>query len=142
MTRTGSKLRSVYIMLAVAVCVGALACKPTLPPKAEVRVEAKHSFLDVTQDWRGVNDVEQDEEVFERFELLVSKISESSSNTVVAVTHAGFIKSVVSTLLSIPPTRMCILKIPNCSATVLDRSGGTWMLQQFSITGEIGGSSQ
>lgn len=108
----------------------------------KIRTKERHSFLDVTQDWHGVVGVEQDEEVFKRFGLFVSEASSTSVDVVAAVTHAGFIKSVVSVLLSVHPKRRCILKIPNCSATILDRNSDVWMLRQFSFTGVIGGAAR
>lgn len=83
-----------------------------------VREDRGHSFRDITQDWSGIAEVEQDSAVAERA-LAATDIDFNKNQRVILVTHAGVIKSVFHTIFSIAPIRQGILKIRNGGAMVL-----------------------
>lgn len=101
----------------------------TISKLKEIRDKEGHQYLDVTQDWLGIDEVEQDHEIYERFKkiLMVEPFDESAVN--IFITHAGFIKAVLSELLLINQDRNCIIKIPYCCQTVLDFENGIWKLR-------------
>jgi broad specificity phosphatase PhoE len=72
------------------------------------------SSPDPTQDWFGIPEVESDENVWKRVAPVIDGIISSGKKSLV-VTHAGVIKSVLYSILSIPPKRMLAFKIPNGS---------------------------
>lgn len=64
------------------------------------RISLGHTFLDETQDWEGVNGVESDQKIFERFtSFFEDKIIDNKN--VIIVTHAGVIKSILHSLFNI-----------------------------------------
>jgi glucosyl-3-phosphoglycerate phosphatase len=97
-----------------------------------LRKQLKHQFLDPTQDWEGVQEVEQDGSIYRRFLEFIDKLEQPSNHHKLIVTHAGFVKAVISQALAIPSTRQCILKIPNASYTLLERVDSIWLLRAFS----------
>lgn len=83
-----------------------------------MRIQAGHAFRDVTQDWAGVEGVEQDAEVAARA-LSCVDLSPDVQQIVVLVTHAGVAKSVFHELFAVSPSRQGVLKIRNGGALAL-----------------------
>jgi probable phosphoglycerate mutase len=88
-----------------------------------------HSFRDPTQDWSGVDSVEQDDHVCRRALKAIGVSPEPAANSKVAVTHAGVIKSIFHIIFSAAPGREGILKIRNGGALVLVRRHDTWAFE-------------
>jgi len=88
----------------------------------------QHMFRDVTQDWAGVETVEQDSDVSARA-LAAIDVSYHVDNTKIAVTHAGVIKSVFHTIFAIPPHRDGVLKVRNGGVLILRRARDFWALE-------------
>lgn len=87
----------------------------------EIRKRAGHFFIDPTQDWEGVQSVEPDAEVFQRFIAAVTLKPEAHDERILVVAHAGVAKSVFHKLFSIPSHRDCVLKIRNGGVILLNR---------------------
>jgi broad specificity phosphatase PhoE len=68
--------------------------------------------LDLTQDWEGCVDVEQDDEVFARTSRVITDARNDVSNSdILLITHAGVVKSFVYISLRIPQTRVFAFRI-------------------------------
>jgi len=78
------------------------------------RKEKGHSFIDPTQDWYGINEIESDESIFQRVLFLLQSIKFES---VLCITHAGVIKSFLYGALKIPYSVPNCFKIKNSSFT-------------------------
>lgn len=81
----------------------------------EIKVRRKNdglSLLDLTQDWVGCPDVEQDQSVWRRSWNAIVELSENSAtDTTIVVTHAGVIKSFVYEMLRIDHARCLAFRI-------------------------------
>lgn len=81
---------------------------------------------DPTQDWHGVNEVESDESVWERVRSLL-EIAESH-HTILMVTHAGVIKSLLHSVFEIPHHRHNCFKVRNGTLIILKNVKGRFEL--------------
>lgn len=87
----------------------------------EKRRKLGHKFVDSTQDWFAVSDVESDTAVFERVSSLIKTIYPCSSDeNVLIITHAGVIKSYLHTSFEISSTRSNFVKVPNGAVILID----------------------
>lgn len=78
------------------------------------RKQLEHEYLDPTQDWYGVNGVESDKEIHQRFLHFIYEQNIKKDKTIILVSHAGFIVSVIRCCLGIDKP-LGILKIKNGS---------------------------
>lgn len=81
---------------------------------------------DPTVIWEGVADVESDEQVAARSFPLLTRYARQvpPAEDVLAITHAGVIKSILCWTLGIPPTRPHAFQISLASAVVLEELHG------------------
>lgn len=87
----------------------------------KVRRTAAHKFVDPTQDWFGVSEVESDREVSDRVSPLLKAIyPDPSSDSVLCITHAGVIKAYLYVTFAISPDRGNFIKVPNGAVLLLD----------------------
>ena len=86
-----------------------------------------HQFVDPTQDWEGVPEVESDGSVSARFlEVLHHP---STGGQICVVTHAGVIKSFFHSVFSIPSGREAILKARNACVLTFEFDGKFWRFE-------------
>ena len=91
------------------------------------------SMDDMSLQWSGVCGVEQDREIYGRFEALLNSIEGefSSNDALCIVSHAGFLKAVIYRLLNIPETRPYALRFSLGSAIVFYSVGEFWELTEI-----------
>lgn len=81
-----------------------------------VRKAADHDFLDVTQDWAGVREVESDEAIVARVGPVVNALAEASSTrSTLIVTHAGVIKAFLHHLFGSSNATYSCVHVPPAS---------------------------
>lgn len=91
----------------------------------KMRTAAGHCFVDPTQDWISVADVESDHDVYSRtLDLIRLKYPPSCTANVLVVTHAGTIKSFLHETFAIEPNRSNCFKVPNGSVLVFNYDSG------------------
>jgi broad specificity phosphatase PhoE len=83
----------------------------------EFREKAKHDFVDPTQDWNNIGNVESDTKIFCRvakcYSMHISKFP--NHKNIAIITHAGVIKSLLHKLFQVDPTRGNCFKAGNGS---------------------------
>lgn len=90
--------------------------------------------FDPTQLWDDIPGVESDVSVWNRFVnwLIENKINDKVINkNIVAVTHAGVLKSVLYKMMGISSKRPYAIKIPNGSAIFLRNIEGFWSIVEL-----------
>lgn len=87
------------------------------------RKNMNHQFIDPSQDWFDVNDVESDSDVHLRFFDGVSEYIKKDRD-IICVTHAGVIKSVLHSIFEISPQRTNAFKVRNGCIISLKTNGG------------------
>jgi broad specificity phosphatase PhoE len=105
----------------------------TIAEITKIRVDAGHVFVDATQDWFGITEVEGDNGVFARVSGLIKSVYlPSSPDNLLLVTHAGVIKSYLHITFAISPERSNCFKVPNGAVLLLDYDqGGNMQLRGF-----------
>ena len=90
------------------------------------------SLVDVTQDWIGCSDVEQDKSVWMRsWSAIIEHSRNASVDTVIIVTHAGVIKSIVYQLLRIDPMRYLAFRVTLGGMLLFELRNGEYELQKL-----------
>lgn len=109
----------------------------TIKEVEALRRKAGHEFIDPTQDWEGVEAVEQDSDVFDRFRSLTCELSTHDGCAVAMVTHAGVVKSVISRVMNLPERKSCVVKVASGSVSLLEGPDPFWMLRFLSVPNEL-----
>ncbi|HEY3310342.1 MAG TPA: histidine phosphatase family protein [Anaerolineales bacterium] len=89
---------------------------------------------DPTQQWDDFPDVESDDSIWKRFLnwLVENNIDDRIKvENIIAVTHAGVLKSVLYKMLSIPSTQPYAFRISNGSAIFLRKIEGFWSMTEL-----------
>jgi len=87
----------------------------------EKRKSLNHKFLDPSQDWNNVNQVESDSAVYTRIlKLIKEEYSKKEDYDILFITHAGTIKSYLYEMLNILPSTPNCIKIRNSSLIIFD----------------------
>ncbi len=90
-----------------------------------------HRFVDPTQDWEGVPEVESDLKVYKR---VVSVFDKFDGKKIACVTHAGVIKAFLHTAFCIRKNRTSCFKVRNGSVVFLKRDAGIqFQLHEFRL---------
>lgn len=100
---------------------------------AELRAERRRLQLgdeDMTLIWDGVEGVEQDIEICQRF-LAAASLAGSEGGRVCCVSHAGALKSVLHSLLDVPTSRPYAFRIGLGCAIELRKTRGRFELYSF-----------
>ena len=93
------------------------------------RRQAGLSLEDIRQDWSGTDDVESDESVARRVLSGLSSdglMAAADAGDAIVVTHRGVMKSLMTFVLSIPPSRPHPVLLPPCSALGFVQESG-WL---------------
>lgn len=87
----------------------------------EERHKLNHHFVDPTQDWHDIKDVESDLTIHKRLSKFIEKeYSNSRKGNILLITHAGTIKAYLYGCLNISPIRSNCMKVRNASLIILD----------------------
>ena len=92
------------------------------------REALNHLFIDPSQDWHNVSEVESDNEIFIRLSHGFSDYLNNNKN-IICVTHAGVVKALLYSILKIDPKRTNAFKVRNGCILSLQTEGNLENIQ-------------